>query len=190
MSRHWSQTFCSFHLAPFWGFVQTPACRSCESLSQQCLLYFLNVFPHHLLYSSKWLSTKVVCNSSWQSISVYISAPVSLSTLLNGCSLYCSPRWYNKMFPLLLSKVGFQLISVLSQGFWGTFFYCLQTSGFDWIVYFFLHISWFFALLLEFSFWGIILLFAVLGLLFIWLFLNFLFFLWFLLGFTVLCHVS
>ena len=62
------------------------------------------------------------------------------------------------MFPLLLSKVGFQLISVLSQGFWGTFFYCLQTSGFDWIVYFFLHISWFFALLLEFSFWGIILL--------------------------------
>ena len=114
------------------------------------------------------------CQSSLQLILAYIlpwlalcisiySAPPSLSTLLNGCPLYRSPICYAKKFLFLLSFVVFQLVSILYQGFWRTPFYCLQTSGFDCVIYFFLHISLGFQL--QFSFWGILLLFADLGLL-------------------------
>ena len=71
----------------------------------------------------------------------YISAPPSLSTLLNGCPLYRSPICYAKKFLFLLSFVVFQLVSILYQGFWTTPFYCLQTSGFACSIYFFFHIS-------------------------------------------------
>ena len=90
---------------------------------------------------------KAVCNSSklmsshgWYSISVYFCSSLFI----------LSAKW---LYSLLFSKTecqnvsvasflgGFQLISVIYQGFWRTFFCCLQTSCFDWIVYFSLHIS-------------------------------------------------
>ena len=78
---------------------------------------------------------------------------ISFSFLLN------SSRWNAEMFLLLLSG-GFSTDVCSLPRFLKNFFFCLQTSGFAWIVFFFLHISWVFGLLLEF--WWILLLFAVL----------------------------
>ena len=104
-----------------------------------CLLY--SGLQLNLVYILLWLA---FCVCIFRLLSPYpLCWMVVLSILLQDGTPKCFCFFFLRFFEwhLFFTKVSEEL-----------FVYCLQTSGFDWIVYFFLHISWFFWLLLEFHF--------------------------------------